>query len=120
MKTILLTIALLVGTVAQAKIADSQYDARHQAMLTDASLRACGVAGGKLTELSSSVVRQKVDQGIVDLYFTTELELVVKIDQGMFDTFTVKAQTMLADGYDHAAQDWGMYSVQAISCELAR
>lgn len=118
MKTILLTtIALLIGTAAQAQILNSEYDSRHQNMLEQASLKACGVYGGKLTQLSTSVVKHVVDQGIIDLYYTTELELTVKIDQGVYDTYQVTVKSLLASAYDHTAQDWGIYSVEAISCK---
>lgn len=121
MKTILLTvIALLIGTAAQAEILNSQYDARHQAMLEEAVAKACNSynPARKLVQVSSSVVKHKVDQGITDLYFTTELELTIKIDQGVYDIYKVKAETMLADAYDHNAQDWGIYSVEGITCEM--
>jgi len=109
MKSILLaTIALVIGTAAQAEILNSQYDSRHQAMLEQASLKACGVTQGTLTQVYSEVVKHKVDQGIVDYYFTTQLT----ID----NTYTVTAKTLIADGYDHTAQDWGMYSVESIIC----
>ncbi|MCM2353061.1 MAG: hypothetical protein NDI63_05535 [Pseudobdellovibrio sp.] len=119
MKTTLLATlsALFVCTTAQAEILNSNYDSRHQTMLEQASLNACGVNGGKLTQLSSSVVKHNVDQGIIDYYFTTELELTVRIDQGVYDTYKVSVNSMLADAYDHAAQDWGIYSVEAISCK---
>ncbi len=121
MKTILLTtIALLIGTAAQAEIQNTQYDARHQAMLEKAVAKACNNYNDarKLVQISSSVVKHKVDQGITDLYFTTELELTIRIDQGVYDIYTVKAKTLLADAYDHTAQDWGIYSVESISCEM--
>lgn len=118
MKTILLTtIALLIGTAAQAQILNSDYDSRHQSMLEQASFNACRVNGGKLTQLSTSVVKHVVDQGIIDLYYTTELELTVKIDQGIYDTYQVTVKSLLASAYDHTAQDWGIYSVEAISCK---
>lgn len=110
MKSILLaTIALIIGTAAQAEILNSQYDSRHQAMLEKASLKACGVNHGALTQVYSSVVKHKVDQGITDYYFTTQLTLN--------NTYTITAQTMLADAYDHTAQDWGIYSVESIICQ---
>lgn len=109
MKSILLaTVALLIGTAAQAEILNSQYDSRHQAMLEKASLKACGITEGTLTQVYSSVVKHKVDQGIIDYYFTTQLTIN--------NTYTVTAQTLIADGYDHTAQDWGMYSVESIIC----
>lgn len=109
MKTILLTtIALLIGTAAQAEILNSQYDARHQAMLEKASLKACGISEGTLTQTFTSVRKHKVDQGITDYYFTTQLTIN--------NTYTVTAETMLADAYDHTAQDWGIYSVESIIC----
>lgn len=119
MKTILLTaIALLMTATAQAEIANSQYDARHQSLIEKASLKACNVNGGRLTQVSSTVVEDRVDQGIIDLYYTTELELTVRIDQGVYDTYKVNVQSLLASAYDHTAQDWGIYSVEAISCSL--
>lgn len=117
MKTIVLAAALLLATSAQAEVLNSQYEARHQAMLKKASLEACQVNRGKLTQISSSVIADQVDQGITDYYFTTELELTVKIDQGVFDTYKVTAQTLLASAYDHDAKDWGIYSVQSITCQ---
>lgn len=118
MKTILLTtIALLIGSAAQAEISNSQYDLRHQTMLKQASLKACGVDGGKLVQVSSSVVKHVVDQGIIDFYFTTELELTVKAEINVYRFYQVSVKSMLADAYDHTAQDWGIYSVEEISCK---
>lgn len=117
-KTILLTtVALLIGSAAQAEILNSEYDSRHQAMLTQASLNACGAEGGKLVQVSSSVVKHVVDQGIIDLYFTTKLELTVKTEINVYRFYQVSIKSLLAAAYDHTAQDWGIYSVEEISCK---
>lgn len=120
MKTLLLTTLsiLMIAVSAQAEVSDSNYDSRHKGLLKIASLDACGVHRGNLTQLSSTVVARKVDQGITDYYFTTELELTVKIDQGMYDTYRVSVNSVLADGYDQVAKEWGIYSVESASCTL--
>ncbi len=117
MKTILLTFALLISTSAHAVIANSQYDSRHQTMLEQASLKACGVEGGKLVQVSSSVVKHVVDQGIIDLYYTTELELTVKAEVNVYRFYQVSVKSLFASAYDHTAQDWGIYSVESIICK---
>lgn len=117
MKTILFTVfVLLMGATAQAQISNSQYDLRHQNLIEQASLNACQVNGGRLTQVSTSVVEEKIDQGIFDLHYTTELELTVRIDQGVYDTYKVTVKSLRMDAYDHVAQDWGIYSVESATC----
>lgn len=109
-------IALLFGMNAHAEIANSQYVARHQALLEKAVYESCG-AYGSLTQLSSREVEDRVDQGVIDIYYTTEFELIVDIDQGIRDHYRAIAQSAQFSAYDHEAKDWGIYDVLSVTCE---
>lgn len=110
--------ALFLGATAQAEISNSKYDVRHQALLEKAIFNACGVGYGRLTQLSSTETEHRVDQGVIDLYFTTKLEMTVKVDQGVYDTYRVTTQSAMYSAYDHEAKDWGIYAVESVACEL--
>lgn len=119
MKSIFIVVAALsLGVAAQAEISNSEYDARHQALLEKAIFKACGVGNGRLTQLSSTETGRQVDQGVIDLHFATELELTVKVDQGVYDTYRVTAQSEMCPAYDHEAKDWGIYAIESVACEL--
>lgn len=119
MKSIFTVMAVLFfGATTQAEISRSAYDVRHQTMLEQAIFNACGTGYGHLTQLSTTETEHHVDQGIIDLYFTTELEMTVKIDQGIRDNYKITVQSAKYSAYDHNAKDWGIYAVESVVCEL--
>lgn len=117
MKFITIIASLLLSFAAHAEIADSKYVDRHQAMLTEAIYNACG-AYGRITQLSSAETEHRVDQGIIDTYYTTQFELYVKIDQGIRDIYIVEAKSAQYSAYDHNAKDWGIYDVISVDCKI--
>ncbi|MDZ4660146.1 MAG: hypothetical protein SGJ18_00870 [Pseudomonadota bacterium] len=119
MKSALITLTgFFLSTIAHAEISNSNYASRHQALIEKAVFDSCAVGLGRMTQLSSVETERNVDQGVIDLYFTTELELTVKVDQGVFDTYSVKIQSARFSAYDHEAKDWGIYAIESVACEL--
>lgn len=117
MKTL---IALLVVVASQASVAAinySNYEERHQQLIQNAVERNCGYAGS-LEQVNSQEVVDQVDQGIRDVYYTTTLNLTVRIDQGVQDKYTVIVKSQFADMYDHVTKNWGAYSVESVHCYL--
>jgi hypothetical protein len=110
-------IGLFFGLAAHAEVANSKYSARHQSLLQKAVYDACG-AYGQVTQLSTTEVEDRIDQGVIDTYYTTQLELYVRIDQGVRDTYLVEVKSAQYSAYDHEAKDWGIYEILSASCEL--
>jgi hypothetical protein len=114
-----LVTVLFLSQVSFAAITGSDYEPRHQALIENVVAVACaGGYVGKLTQVSSLVVEDRVDNGIVDRYFTTELGYNVRIDQGVYDYYRVTVKSLLADAYDHETKNWGIYSIESVVCEL--
>lgn len=114
----LASVLTLAASLSHAQITNSGYDPRHEALITKAVFKACGVSFGKIELTSKNVTKDVVDQGVIDTYYTSNLKMVVKIDQGVRDIYSIVVQSAMYAGYDHGAQDWGMYSVESATCEL--
>lgn len=111
-------VAICLGQSAYAEISNSSYDQRHQAMLEVAIFSACEVAHGRMEQVASQQIERRVDSGVTDVYFSTEIRLSVKVDQGVFDHYKVITRSIKSSAYDHDAKDWGIYSIESVRCEL--
>jgi hypothetical protein len=106
-----------VATPSFAYIDGPELSPRHQAVIAKAVAEKCSLSG-KLTEVFTDVRLDRVDQGVIDYYYTSEFTLINHIDQGVFDTYKVIVESALLSAYDHNAQDWGVISVQSVECSL--
>lgn len=115
MKSIFLTIALLTSQVAFAEIKNTNNEARHQALIEAAIQDKCGYFYN-LEQYSQTETAVPVDNGIVDIKFSTVLYGELRLDQNMFDGYTITVASEKADMYDHTTGNWGAYSITAVSC----
>jgi hypothetical protein len=116
-KFILVLFMFSVATPSFAYIDGPELSPRHQAVIAKAVAEKCSLSG-KLTEVFTDVRLDRVDQGVIDYYYTSEFTLINHIDQGVFDTYKVIVESALLSAYDHNAQDWGVISVQSVECSL--
>lgn len=117
MKTVLVLFTVLVAQLASAEVKNSAYEARHLSLIEQSVQKNCEIYTD-LTQVSSTETVVRVDQGIQDVYFTTVLEARVRFDQGVWDDYTIIVESVLADAYDHSSQNWGIYSVNSVKCEV--
>ncbi|MFP5491916.1 MAG: hypothetical protein ACLGG0_10460 [Bacteriovoracia bacterium] len=117
MKMILAILMLSIAMPSFANIIGSELSSRHQAVIAKAVAEKCFLTRG-LTEVKTEVRVDRVDQGVIDYYYTSELTAVDYIDQGVFDTYKVIVESAIFSGYDHEAQDWGLIDVQSVKCTM--
>jgi hypothetical protein len=117
MKTLIALLVVVASQVSVAAINHSNYEDRHQQLIKNAVEQNCGYAF-TVEQVNSQEVVDQVDQGIRDVYYTTTLKMTVRIDQGVFDNYTVIVKSQFADMYDHVTKNWGAYSVDNVQCYL--
>jgi hypothetical protein len=115
-KALIFFATVLITVTAQAKIFGSTLEDDHQALIEAGIAKSCRVNPFVLEQLDSieSVVR--VDQGVEDVYFTTQLKMKERIDQGIFNNYSVTVKSILFDQYDHENKRWGAYVVDSVKC----
>lgn len=106
---------LFVGMTANATLNNSKLDLRHQALIEKAAAAQCGMNRGHVTEVSTVATPIKVDQGITDYTYVTELEVAIRVDQVFYDYYKVEVKSNYFDHYDHEAKDWGVYTIESVS-----
>ena len=115
MKTVLLTIALLTSHVTFATIKNSNNEPRHQALIEAAIQDKCG-SFYDLTQYSQTETSVRIDNGIVDIKFTTVMYGKSALDQYAFDEYKLTVDSEKSDMYDHSSGNWGAYSITSVSC----
>ena len=119
MKAIILTALIIFGINSQAAILNSDLDLVHQTKIQESVEKNCFLKGD-LTQLSSTVKVDVVDQGVRDFYYTTTFETFDKYDQVYSDKYIVTVNSVKWDMYDHETKNWGSYSVESVKCEPAK
>jgi hypothetical protein len=115
MKSVLALFVLLSSLMVQAQIKGSQMPELHQSVIAEAVARSCGITRDlKVISHSEEIVR--IDQGIQDVYYTTVLQGLRKLDQVFFDPYEVIVKSNLADTYDHQNKVWGVFNVDSVTC----
>lgn len=90
---------------------------RHMTLISKAVAEKCFINSAlKLEDLK--VVEDRIDQGVIDYYFTSTFSAVVRVDQGVFDNYDVTVKSAEYSAYDRQAQDWGIIEIQSVKCEL--
>lgn len=117
MKKLLIGFIALTSVSAFASLNKTGYEARHISVVEKALEEKCG-RFKNLELVEKSEVVDRVDQGIRDVYYTTVLTGKKRLDQNIFDTYEIIIKSEYADMYDHTNQDWGVYSVSSVSCEM--
>jgi hypothetical protein len=115
MKSVLLTIALLTSQVTFSSIKNSNNETRHQVLIEAAIQEKCG-SFYDLTQDSQTETSIRIDNGIVDVKFTTVIYGKSRLDQNMFDEYKITVESEKFDMYDHSSANWGAYSISSVSC----
>ncbi len=109
MKLISIVLMTLFTLSSEAKIINSAYESDHQAVIEKALYTECGFHPTAVTQISSQVNVEEIDQGVRDTYYTTILEVKIKIDQNFYDVYTVQVNSM---------STYSFYEVRSIKCQL--
>ena len=117
MKLTFIAFVFTLMTVLSANASTASFSSRHMKKITDAIAKKCYLTG-KLQEVATQTRVDRVDQGIIDYYYKSEFLMEVRVDQGLYDTYKVKVDSAIFDAYDHADQDWGIITVDSVSCEM--
>lgn len=117
MKKTLLILALTITNTSFAAIDNSKYEDRHQTTIEEAISKNCGNFRD-LVQLESTEEVIVVDQGIRDVKFKTVLSGLQRLDQNIFDRYTITVESNYADMYDHQSKEWGSYSVDSVFCQM--
>ena len=116
MKTFAITILSLLVS-AQAYSADvsflsgNQMPASLKQKLRTALIEQCGAAleiGNIFFENQTTVVRDQVDQGVVDHYYTTEFLIASHDDLFHFDSYTIVVKSVQMAGSNPSPDDYGL------------
>lgn len=117
MKTVFFILASLLtfNAFAFRGIEKSNLSPIHQQKIESAILKSCtNLYRYRLIQRDQNVVYNRVDQGIVDKYFTTYIEVITRIDQ-IEDHYIVVVKSSISDAYDHQTRDWGIINVESIN-----
>lgn len=117
MNLLTLILSLLLSTSAFA-INDSALDVRHQMVIKKAILKECSLQRTQLKEIRTFANARRIDQGILDFDYITELEAEEWIDQGIKDYYRITIESHYSDSYDHSTKEWGIYYISSITCKL--
>ncbi|MFP5385706.1 MAG: hypothetical protein ACLGHN_06475 [Bacteriovoracia bacterium] len=118
MKLSFIALAFTLMTILSANASTaSSFSPRHLKKITDAVAKKCYLVGN-LQEVATHTRVDRVDQGIIDYYYKSEFLMEVRVDQGLFDTYKVNVDSAIFDAYDHADKDWGIITVDSVSCEM--
>jgi hypothetical protein len=109
MKLLLIVLMSLFAISLQAKIIDSDYEAGHQGVIEKALYTSCGYHPSSVTQISSTTYVDEIDQGVRDTYYTTILEVKIKIDQNFYDVHNVEVKSMSI---------YSFYEVRSVQCQL--
>ncbi len=105
---------LLAGPLSIASVDNSQLVARHQAVIQMAIWNSCKLLGD-IQVVSNEVQTERLDSGIEDRYYTTEINLWNKADGHSLEAIRLTVTSRYSDMYDHESRDWGVYSVDSIT-----
>jgi hypothetical protein len=108
---------LLVSLLSSLSSFANSLEPRHSKMIEMAISSECGqMFSLDLINTKSTVLMS--DNGNQIIGFISKFEGARRIDQGVFDYLEITVESTYADGYDHSARDWGLFSVDSVRCEL--
>jgi len=117
MKNLVFALTLISSNLTFASIANSSLEKKHQDVIEKAIEKNCGFFRD-LTEVRSEATVIRVDQGIIDVKYSTVFTGLQRMDQNIFDTYIITVESDYADTYDHASKDWGIYSASNVTCTM--
>jgi hypothetical protein len=104
----LFVLFLILSFNLQAKIIGSSYEADHQNLIEKALYTQCGYHPNDVTQIASKVNVVRIDQGVIDTYYTTDLEVKIHIDQRAFDVYNVRVESMSI---------YSFYQILSVKCQ---
>lgn len=108
---------LLVSLLSSLSSFANSLEPRHSKMIEMAISSQCGrMFSLDLINTKSTLLMR--DNGNQIIGFISKFEGARRIDQGVFDYLEITVESTYADGYDHSAGDWGLFSVDSVRCEL--
>lgn len=116
MKTVFFILASLLtfNVFAFHGIENSNLGRIHQQKIEAAIIKSCAnLYRYRLIQTDNKVVYDRIDQGIIDQYYTTKIELISRLDQ-MVDSYTLTVKSSITDAYDHETRDWGIITVESV------
>lgn len=117
MKLVLLLLVVISGSLAQAQ--NTVLNSAQTQKIEAAILTSCGYMRD-LTQVSQTEEVVVVDQGVRDVYFTNVFTGERRLDQNIFDRYDITVKSILADGYDHQENAWGIFAIESVSCNPAQ
>lgn len=114
--------ALLIALVTLASVSgfaanQAALETRHYDLIVKNINEVCGSFRGlQVVNVEKETIR--VDQGIIDANYVTTLVGEQRMDQNIFDEYTITVYSSYSDSYDHSAKDWGSYSVDSVRCVM--
>jgi hypothetical protein len=106
MKAFIVSLLAVFSFSAMAEISNSELNPRHQKVIRTALVEKCDVPNAWLIQVSNQTTAHRVDNGITDYTFETEIEV-----EG---NGVVTVLSAYYDGFNHAEQNWGTYTVESI------
>lgn len=104
-----LLVVLFTGHVSAQEL-----DQRHKDQIYAAIQKQCGLITNPEV-LSTQVMVDRVDNGITDYYFTTEVSAYQNHkENGHVSFFEVKS--ILFSAYDHVGHEWGLIDIRSVKC----
>ena len=104
----------IVAQISIAGMTTNTYELEHQTQIAEAIKQKCNVDGA-MQITSSTEQSVSVDNGITDIYYTTEVQVREKMDQ-FYSTTMATVKSVKSDMYDHKTKNWGSYSVISVEC----
>lgn len=116
MKTPLLLLTLLSQTTF-ASIINSNYEVRMNDTIETAIVNNCNQML-ELTLIKTEKRVEEIDQGIIDIYYTSTFTGKQVYDQNIYDVYDITVETSYDNSYDHQAQESGYYHVDSVECKM--
>lgn len=117
MKNLILAAFLsLTSTIAFSQVIGSKFEDYQQNLIAQAVADQCGIRSD-LVQISHTEYAERVDNGVIDVYMTTEFQARLHVDQYAYDNYLVTINSVLASGYDHENQVSGLFSVLNLTCQ---
>lgn len=111
MKTLIFALTLSLSTIAFA----GELAPRHVNMIEKAITSQCGFMYDlKLISTQEEILMN--DNGNRVIGYVSTFSGFQPYDQNMVDRYSITVASTYADGYDHDARDWGLYSVDSVKC----
>ena len=117
MKKMLFALSLITSQASFATILKSSLELRHQEVIEAAIEKECGYFAD-LTELKTDSEKVPVDNGIIDYKYSTLLTGLQRLDQNIFDRYSIVVDSDYSDMYDHSSKNWGVFSVSKVKCTM--